>query len=175
MSPDLAFSMGRTLAKFHALVKTLPHPQACWMDPSTAVTAADDADVQALLSANLPSGITHGDLHPGNVHVVPGTPDDVHAIMDFEDGGVGLFMADLARSIIDTCIVTDGKRIDPELVRSEVAGYETLRRMTADERALLPSAVTYVTDACIRWFREFGFEAYIPDHRARAATFVSPF
>lgn len=175
VSASLAFSMGRLLARFQALIRELPHPIVGWVRRWMLKTTSDAAN--ALREADLPSGIAYLDLHPGNVHVLSEQPDRVYALFDFEDVGEDAYLVDLARSILSTCgtQTADGEQLVPEWVEAEVAGYESVRRLTTDERLLLPAAVRLSAEACIAWFVEQGHWRLIESHRSWAESFVSPF
>lgn len=168
-SKGLAFEIGQTLAVFHKHVTTLPHPLKGWMNPDVIDIHSGEAKI--LFSKSLPKGITHGDMHLGNVLVNPKKLDDIHAILDFEEAGGDLFVVDLARSILGVCYSKDENSLVTELVEAEINGYESIRKLSADEKTLLPQAVTYAADACIQWFRENGYERYVEKHRRRASSF----
>lgn len=168
----LAFAIGRILAMFHKSVATTPHPFKGWMSPE--VISIHTEEGKLLFAKPLPKGITHGDMHTGNVLVGPERPDDVRAILDFEEVGDDLFIVDLARSILGVCYSKDENSLVPELIEAEISGYESVRKLSEDEKMLLPQAVKYATDACIKWFRENGYERYIEKHRRRASSFRMP-
>lgn len=168
-SKELAFAIGRTLAVFHKHVTTFPNLLKGWMNPDVIDIHSEEAKI--LFAKSLPRGITHGDMHLGNVLVSPKRSDDIHAILDFEEAGYDLFVVDLARSILGVCYSKDENSLAPELVKAEISGYESVRKLHEDEKKLMPQAVKYVTDACIKWFKENGYERYIEKHRRRASSF----
>lgn len=168
----LAFEIGKILAIFHQKIINLPHPHKGWMNPDTVDIHSKEA--KDLFSKPLPAGITHGDLHLGNVLIDPEKPDFARAILDFEEAGNDLFIVDLARSILGVCYSMDGNSLVPELIESEILGYESVRKLNEEERTLLPQAIKHASDACIKWFIKNGYEKYVESHRRRAASFKIP-
>ncbi|MFC1780296.1 phosphotransferase [Patescibacteria group bacterium] len=173
VNKSLAFSIGEVLAKFHTLVKKLPYDIKGWMDVQTSEIISDD--VKKLKNTELPLGITHGDMHNGNVLILRNNLDEVYAILDFEEVGRDLLLVDLARSIIGVCYTEDGNRLDSDLVKAELNGYESIRALTDHEKSVLSSAINYAAEVCIKWFIDNGYEKYVDNHKSRAKSFVSPF
>lgn len=170
-SRRLAYAIGAVLAQFHTSVTELPHPHKGWMHPD--VLGIYSEETTQLCSKLLPQGITHGDMHIGNVIVSAERPDDVYAILDFEEVGDDAFVVDLARSILGVCYSENEDFLTSALVEAEIHGYESVRKLNEDEKRLLPQAVRYAADACIKWFREHGYERYVERHRKRADSFGS--
>ena len=173
VNKKLAFSIGAVLSQFHTIVKRLPHDVKGWMDVHTTDIISED--VRRLKDAALPNGITHGDMHNGNVLVLPCHKDEVYAILDFEEVGKDLFLVDLARSILGVCGTKDGNELAFELVKAELDGYESVRRLTEIEKDMIPYAINYSAEVCIKWFIENSYEKYVDYHRCRAKSFISPF
>lgn len=171
-STGLSFEIGKILAVFHTRVTKLPNPCKGWMNPD--VLGIRSEEVKLLFAKPLSKGITHGDMHTGNVLIEPHSPDRVHAIFDFEEAGEDLFVVDLARSVLGVCHSKDGHSLLPELVNAEIEGYESVRRLNEEEKILFPHAVKYAADACIKWFIEHGYEKYVESHRKRASSFRMP-
>ncbi len=171
-SKGLAFVIGQTLAVFHTCVTKLPHHLKGWMNSDVLDIHSEER--KPLFVKSLPKGVTHGDLHLGNVLVDPKKPDDIHAILDFEEAGEDVFIVDLARSILGVCYSKDGNSLTAELVEAEINGYELVRKLNGDERILLPQAVTHAADTCIRWFIDNGYDRYVESHRRRARSFRMP-
>jgi homoserine kinase type II len=82
--------------------------------------------------ADLPRGFTHQDIKPENTLVSGGRTT---GILDFDNCYVGALLHDLTTTIIWWCFPHD--RLDMRLVRAFLRGYETERRLTADEKKLL--------------------------------------
>jgi homoserine kinase type II len=166
MSPALAFDITRHLALFHTRVQTLPVPNT-WslMDP--AVVTVTSAPARELPGQNLPRGITHGDLHVGNVIVDPANPSRVLAILDFEEAGHNILLLDLALTLMSVAFPSGDDRMDPELMRAGRRGYESIRRLTDDEVAWLPHSLSYAGEAWIDWFQRQGYDRYARQHHRR--------
>jgi homoserine kinase type II len=103
--------------------------------------------------AALPSGVVHGDLFRDNV-LFGG--DGIAALLDFESAFHGPFVYDLLVTIAAWCF-RDVFQLD--LARAMVAGYESVRPLTASERrairvegslGCLRFAVSRITDFELR-------------------------
>lgn len=170
MSAPLASDIGRHLALFHISVRTLPHANLTGlMNPGVARVNPDAA--AALLEQSLPRGIVHGDLHGGNVLVDALHQDRVNAILDFEEAGENLYLIDLAVTLMASGAPQGGEELELELMRATMRGYESVRVLTDQERAWLPCAIRYASDAWINWFKDNGFERYARQHERRYASF----
>jgi Ser/Thr protein kinase RdoA (MazF antagonist) len=150
-TPPNARLFGHTLAQLHAIADTLAHPLARPpLDLSTlldrSITALDhvfgqrSADwvwlqqvataVRSHIAA-LPTeppwyGLCHGDAGSANAHV---SADGRLTLFDFDMCGVGWRAYDIATFCID----------EPEaIVEACLEGYETVRPLTAAERAAIP-------------------------------------
>ena len=88
----------------------------------------------------LPRGPVHADLFRDNV-MFDGA--ELTGFFDFYFAGVDTWLFDLAVCLNDWCIVHSGDATDgadqPELVSAFVSAYESVRPLTAAERALLPA------------------------------------
>lgn len=174
MSVELATDIGRHLALFHVSVTALPKANnAGLMNP--AVAAVDSDGARRLLEQPLPRGIIHGDMHGGNVLADPRRPDRVVAILDFEEAGENLYLIDLAVTLMGVAAPPGSDVIEPELMRAARQGYESVRRLTDEERLWLPRAIGYASEAWIKWFRANGFERYARQHEQRYDSFQEVF
>ncbi len=82
---------------------------------------------------SLPRGLTHQDIKPENVLV---KNNHVSGILDFDNAYVGVFLHDLTTTIIWWCFQKNYK-LDRRLVNAFLKGYQSERRLTADEQRLL--------------------------------------
>ncbi|MBD3362366.1 phosphotransferase [Candidatus Dojkabacteria bacterium] len=171
VSIKLAYSIGRVLAQFHLGITDLPNSIQGWMN----VNSDDSKTAKILRKADLPIGITHGDMHEGNIHVLDKKKDKVYAIFDFEEAGEDLLVVDLARSILAVCVEEQGTKIDERLMESEIKGYQSIRLLEENEKIHFGKAFTHAVDKCIKWFSENDFERYIENHKLRLKSFRSPF
>lgn len=166
----LAYQIGRLLAQFHTHVHSLPILRPGWMQPM--MQGLQTSESTLLYQAPLPKGITHGDMHLYNILVDEGEKKSIVALFDFEEVGEDLLIVDLGRSIIGVCHNEVGDALLPNLIKAEVAGYESIRQLTVEEKNMMPTAIKYAGDVCIKWFRDHGYEKYIENHQKRVASMV---
>jgi homoserine kinase type II len=102
----------------------------------------------------LPRGLVHGDLFRDNV--LWDEEGSIVALLDFESASDGVFAYDVAVTILAWCV---GDRLEPELARAMVAGYQRARPLTDAERAGLHAeacmaalrfSITRITDYAMR-------------------------
>jgi homoserine kinase type II len=88
-----------------------------------------------LLEQDLPRGLIHGDLFRDNALFAD---DQLSGVIDFYHTCEDMLIQDIAIAINDWCLTEDGS-IEPALKRAMIAGYESMRELTAGEKtALLP-------------------------------------
>ncbi|MDX2055929.1 MAG: homoserine kinase [Polyangiaceae bacterium] len=173
VSSARAFKIGEALARLHVATASLPS-----LNPSrfgvpeifarldTVLAAGGGAfdevveDIRAKLrhyaelrDGSLPKGVIHGDLFRDNVLW---RGDELAALLDFESASYGVFMYDLLVTVLAWCY---GSKLDVELARVMVRGYESVRPISAEERqgalaegaiACLRFATTRITDFSLR-------------------------
>jgi len=159
VTPALASRLGAALAQLHKVGRELP---ASWRRPSIydhdhlvarfagfanhpdpelahAIAILGDELARAAAAIEIrsaaPQGIIHGDLFRDNVLWEGG---ELSAILDFEQASGGSLAYDLGVCINDWCW-TDGPNLG--LVRALLAGYQSVRELTAADRAALPIEV----------------------------------
>ncbi|THV23504.1 phosphotransferase enzyme family protein [Glycomyces paridis] len=98
---------------------------------------ADRADDLDRLS-RLPSGPLHHDLHRHNLLVADG---EVTAVLDFDELNRGPVVIDLARALQYAALDTPDLRLPRTIADAALTGYEAVRPLSPDERALLPLAL----------------------------------
>ena len=165
--PAQAFQAARTLAHFHRAAASFafdaPRPElraalrACWSD-----AFSDLAEMATLLGEGsgaglsvlrawwqrtlqtwppervdaLPTGWMHGDFHGRNM-VFRG--DAVAALFDFDDVDRGPYAYDVAFGLVKFSRPSRvSLRLRSGFARAFIEGYESVRRLTAEERAALP-------------------------------------
>jgi len=165
---QLAYEIGKLLAQFQTHVHALPDLNLGWMQPTMQRLQTRESDL--LYLAKLPKGITHGDMHLYNILVEAGEKQSIIALFDFEEVGEDLLIVDLGRSIVGVCHNEVGDALLPNLIKAEVAGYESIRQLTAEEKRLLSNAIKYAGEVCIKWFKDHGFDKYIENHQKRLAS-----
>jgi Ser/Thr protein kinase RdoA (MazF antagonist) len=102
----------------------------------------------------LPCSVVHGDAWPGNAIVML---DGQAALIDWENGGLGLPVVDLGHSLME-CHLDPGLpagqpaarhiRPDPGRVAAVLDGYTRWRQVHSSEREILPEGIRFAT-ACI--------------------------
>ena len=163
-----AVEAGRTLARFHLITESFsavgPPPshkasiRSCWANATQDVRELGElfparvSEELALLSASwasaldvlpterleaLPSGWLHGDFHGRNL-VFDG--DRIVGVFDFDDVDRGPYVYDVAAGVVKFARERRGSlALRPEFARCFLEGYESLRRLNAEERAALPA------------------------------------
>jgi Ser/Thr protein kinase RdoA (MazF antagonist) len=99
----------------------------------------------------LPRAVVHGDAWPGNAVV---TPDGRAALIDWENGGLGLPVVDLGHCLME-CHLDPGLpvgqpaawliRPDPGRVAAVLDGYTRWRQVHDAEREILPEGIRFAT------------------------------
>lgn len=159
-----ARAAGEVLAKLHLAAQDFPHSRANAMDfaASAAILDACGAERLATIHPDLPAMIghadaaaaldlsalpqsqTHTDLFPDNVLMLGGK---VTGLIDFYFACTGPMVLDLAVTHAAWCFGADNRYL-PELSSALVAGYESVRPLEAEERALFPEVAK---GACLRF------------------------
>ena len=108
----------------------------------------------ALRSAELPTGVIHGDLFRDNT--LFGANGSISALLDFESASTGPFVFDLMVTLLAWCF---RDRLEPELAGALLGAYNARRPLLAMEReqlgvegalACLRFATTRITDFSMR-------------------------
>lgn len=153
VTPGQCATIGRALAQLHggagAARYTRDNPYSlAWLESTLEAQSGslDDADLAMLsrildeyraVAANddLPKGIIHGDLFRDNAlfdgEVLTGIIDFYHACEDF-------LVQDLAITLNEWCTDSEGRE-DEARYTALMNGYESVRPLTGEERALLPA------------------------------------
>jgi homoserine kinase type II len=129
-------------------------------DPALAAQAAPLREKlvewSARRDAGLPRGLIHGDLFRDNVLWERADQGEIAALLDFESASEGVFAYDLMVTALAWCV---GDTLDAGLVREMIAGYESVRALTAAEQAGLVAegcaaalrfTITRITDYAMR-------------------------
>ncbi|WP_296717707.1 homoserine kinase [Erythrobacter sp.] len=163
-TPAQARAVGEVLARLHLAALDFPRTRANAMDfaASAAILDACGADRLATIDAALPAMLdaahaaaaldlsalpqsqTHTDLFPDNVLMLG---DKVTGLIDFYFACTGPMALDLAVTHAAWCF--DGANAYlPQLGSALIAGYESVRPLEPEERALLPALAKGV---CLRF------------------------
>ncbi len=92
--------------------------------------------LEQFLSVNFEKGIIHGDLYYDNTLF---DNNQLSTVLDFEQAGIGEYILDLGISLSGTCL-EKGRIISP-LVKSYLAGYESIRPLSAEEKKHLDDSI----------------------------------
>lgn len=173
VTPQIARSVGASLARVHRAhlgnlevapsrfgfegirERLLMVEQSGRLDLLPAVgrlkTLADRLEAER--GASLPEGLIHGDLFRDNVLVREAS---VVGLLDFESASLGPYVYDLMVTILAWCF---GDHLEADLTRAMVEGYQSVRRLTPEERGAmvlegsivcLRFATTRLTDFSLR-------------------------
>lgn len=166
INKTLAFNIGQTLAMFHKLVTWLPHKNTNGLlNPKVSGVYSD------IFFHKLPKGIIHGDFHSGNILVEPSSREHIVGIFDFEESEENLYLTDLSTTVMATCSSTDENAIDFDLIHSVIMGYESVRELTGEEKALFSDSIKYSAETWIKWFNENNYPKYAEKHKKRLSSF----
>lgn len=161
------FLTGQVLGKFHNAAADLPYQSRATLLGQGRIAQSIDAVPHAeqrkqlmqlfeasstLYDVLLPEGVLHGDIHARNLLI----EGDQASVLDFESAGHNLLLLDLGRAAADLCRDEKGWP-DPAKTTGLIDGYETERRLTSTELALLPQAIVYGHVAVASWLLANGF------------------
>ncbi|MDH5581669.1 MAG: phosphotransferase [Bdellovibrionales bacterium] len=92
--------------------------------------------LKEFLDINFQKGLIHGDLYYDNTLF---DNNNLSAILDFEQSGLGPYIFDIGISISGTCL-EKGRIIRP-LIKSFMSGYESIRPLPLEEREFLNHSI----------------------------------
>jgi homoserine kinase type II len=124
------------------------------LDPALpAQVAALLPEVARQWPEHLPRSIIHADLFPDNVLLLGSR---VSGLIDFYFACTDLTAYDLAVTHAAWCFADEGRTFRPNIAAALVAGYESVRPLTGDERAALPilaqgAALRFVATRSFDW------------------------
>ena len=106
------------------------------IDPGLGpLVAGELAQLEREWPGHLPQSVIHADLFPDNVLIVG---EDVSGLIDFYFACRDAMAYDLAVTHGAWCFDATGRRFDQAVSTALLAGYESVRHLTAAERAALP-------------------------------------
>ncbi|MBO9499339.1 MAG: homoserine kinase [Novosphingobium sp.] len=153
---EQAHSVGRALAGIHlasagfAMARPNDLGPASWsrlaeactqeglarIDPSLPSLVADELEFLAgHWPEGLPRSVIHADLFPDNVLMLGA---EVSGLIDFYFACNDITAYDLAVTHAAWCFDNEGRGFRPEIGSALIAGYESVRPLSHDERAALP-------------------------------------
>ncbi|MBO7381156.1 MAG: homoserine kinase [Neisseriaceae bacterium] len=141
------FEVGKTLAKMHQATLDFPLKytsrrgenwrnecakklSGCLNDDDNTLLQQEMANLKNIPN-DLPSGIIHADLFRDNVLL---SDDEVSGFLDFDYACNGLFAYDLCVALNDWTRDDSSNRMLPEKYQAMLAGYESVRPLTVDEK-----------------------------------------
>jgi len=163
----LAHCFGYKLALFHKYVTKLPYKNnRSLMNPNISGVHSD------IFKHSIPKGIIHGDLHLGNVLVEKNNQDKIIALFDFEEAGENFYLIDLAVTTMGICSSGDKNTLNPNLIQATILGYESVRKLNQEEKALFSQAINYAAESWIKWFENNNYEKYAKKHKNLLKSFT---
>lgn len=164
-SASQARAVGEALARVHLAARDFELARRDRLDPATnrdtlarcgagrlagiAPELADAIPLAEEIAARwpdaLPRSIIHSDLFPDNVLMLG---DRVTGFIDFYFACNGMMAYDLAVTHAAWCFDRAGREFSADVARALVAGYESVRPLEPDERAVLP---LLAEGACLRF------------------------
>jgi thiamine kinase-like enzyme len=166
VNKTLAYEFGKCLAIFHKCVIKLPYNNR-----NALVDQVNSGIKTNLYAKNLPKGIIHGDLHLGNVMVESDKNLKITALLDFEEAHINLLIIDIAVTVMATCSKNNGTRVDIDLIRNTISGYQSIRKLEKFEKQNFKEAVNYVALCWIEWFKNNDYVKYAKRHLKRLNNF----
>lgn len=167
---DLAFEIGKEIAKLHKALKTLNEDGYEKADTCTQITdnvksklnLSDgfiDAYTEKFIAKydDLPKQIIHRDINPSNILIDNG---EFSGFLDFDLNEINIRIFDIcyfATSILSECF-TDAdidKSIWFEILRKTVLGYASVSPLTIDEKQAIPYVIYSIQIICIEYFGKF--------------------
>jgi len=127
---------GLGLAGWQALLDACGEEGLARIDPALPALVADESrHLAAHWPRDLPVSIIHADLFPDNVLM---RGDEVSGLIDFYFACTDTTAYDLAVTHAAWCFDRDGAQFSPAIGAALLAGYDSVRPLSADERAALP-------------------------------------
>ncbi len=106
------------------------------LHPDLAGTVASElAFLEAHWPESLPHSVIHADLFPDNVLMLD---DEVSGLIDFYFACTEITAYDVAVTHAAWCFNDDGTHFDEEISMAFLAGYESVRPLSSEERSALP-------------------------------------
>lgn len=158
-------AMGETLAQLHLALRDYPlqrhnaHGADWWEGVATRWRGELDVVDRLLLDKcledyatacarwpELPRGLIHGDLFRDNSLF---TGDALSGVLDFSETGQDHWLLDIAITVNDFCRAWPALGLRQESLRAFLAGYDSHRPLTAEEKQALP---TFLAVAALRFW-----------------------
>ena len=119
-----------------ALLDACGPEQLARIDPDLPLLVeAEETFLAAHWPEDLPRSVIHADLFPDNVLMLG---NEVSGLIDFYFACNDITAYDLAVTHAAWCFDAEGRNFRPDIAAALLAGYETVRPLSGDERAALP-------------------------------------
>lgn len=167
---DLAYEIGKEIAKLHKALKTLNEDGYETADTCTRITdevknklkLSDgfiDAYTEKFIAQydDLPKQIIHRDINPSNILIDNG---EFSGFLDFDLSEINIRIFDIcyfATSILSECFADADidKSIWFEILEKTVLGYASVSPLTIDEKQAIPYVIYSIQITCIEYFGKF--------------------
>ena len=127
---------GLGLTGWKALLDACGSEQLARIDPDLPLLVeAEESFLAAHWPEDLPRSVIHADLFPDNVLMLG---NEVSGLIDFYFACNDITAYDLAVTHAAWCFDSEGGNFRPDIAAALLAGYETARPLSGDERAALP-------------------------------------
>lgn len=165
LGPDQLFEVGAVLARLHDIPPYPGLPQhfsyglECFDELRGNVVAASYYQwlsecrerVEAARNVSLPRGFVHGDLFFDNMVFADGR---LVALLDFEEACHYYRIFDIGMTAVGCC--APGGSFSVDMTRALIDGYQSIRKLEAEERRLLQLHVEYGAAATSFWrYRQY--------------------
>ena len=171
-SPLHCVKVGKLLANMHLAGKSYPlnmdNPRGpAWRKIAAAKVweflSSEEADLlqqemdyqNQIDTTMLPRGVVHADLFRDNV-LFRGS--DIGGVIDFYFAGADSWLFDLAVTVNDWCMASDGE-LDPERLSAMLDAYNGLLKVSDEEKKLWP---TMLRAAALRFWLSRLYDFYLP-------------
>ena len=154
---DFALSRANTMGpqNWRELIARCPDGALAGIDPALAALVARELpELLAQWPADLPRSVIHADLFPDNVLMLGET---VSGLIDFYFACTDITAYDVAVTHAAWCFDGTGARFDAALSDALLTGYESVRPLSASERAAMPllargAAMRFLASRAHDWF-----------------------
>lgn len=168
---DLAYEIGKEIAKLHKALKALDECGYEKVDFCNCITNIENKRYSFLpvgfidsytenfkrVYSDLPRQIIHRDINPSNILIDNG---EFCGFLDFDLSEINIRIFDVcyfATSILSECFSDSDidKKIWLEILKKTVLGYDTVSPLTIDEKQAIPYVICTIQIICIEYFSKF--------------------
>ena len=166
---DISESIGVLLALFHLSITQLPFENEGWLhiralpektSNESSLLQKARATIEYtknIFQKRLPTGIIHGDIIRTNIFVADNDVHNIVALYDFETAERNFYIFDIARSALEFCQNDTRTMLEQVKIDKMIGGYEKRRKLSDEEKQVLPQAMLYVAAITAFWFVRMGY------------------